>query len=178
LGLIHGAYITSAARCKLWRRILDICGTERPRDYLIYTDTDSIHTRVQARENIIDARKMGFLKVECVAKYSCYVAKKVYYNISRENPLEIDAHVRGMFVKEVFRELSEAYGEELENIPPSGIYTAFTCGKMYATPILANVNGGRALMYVRKKVNASASYTSQGKLLFSIDRSNGEIVEL
>lgn len=178
LGLIHGAYITSAARCKLWRRILDICGTERPRDYLIYTDTDSIHTRVQARDDIIDARKMGFLKLECVATYSCYVAKKVYYNISRENPLEIDAHVRGMFVKEVFRELSEAYGEELENIPPSGIYTAFTCGKMYATPILANVNGGRALMYVRKKVNASASYTSQGKLLFSIDRSNGEIVEL
>lgn len=179
LGLIHGAFITMAARCKLWRRILDICGTEAPRNNLIYTDTDSIHTRTEARAEIVDARKLGFLKLECVATSSCYVAKKVYYNISQTAPLEIEAHVRGMFVKEIFRELCEAFGEDdIKNIPPYAVHTAFTCGKMYSTPILTNVSGGRALMYINKFVTSSSSYRSQGKLIFSVDRSNGEIIEL
>lgn len=174
LSIVQGAYVTMGGRLRLMDYILRTCGTRDVASTLYYTDTDSITTTRTAPEEIVGASKIGLLKLENVYTSARFVGKKAYYGASRDG---VEIHVRGLPASAIIERVKEEYGaDDVLEIPVDAWYYAFNDGIQYVVPILANVKGGRARLYIRRTItDAQRGQTTDGR---KFSRDGGLLVEI
>lgn len=177
LSVIQGAYVTARGRIMIMEYIRRTCGETNARENLVYMDTDSILTYADAPADIVAPSKLGLLKLEGEYIESKFIAKKVYYNVESEIPLVAGLHCRGITLDCIVTRLLEEYGEErFEDLPPGALSNAFTCGLRYTTPILSNVRGGRAVLYLEKAITESPTANKGGAR--HVGDENGKLIEI
>ena len=130
--------------------ILRVCGSENPREKLLATDTDSIHTRENAPAELVDPVALGALKVEYESEETLYLDRKAYYMVKSKENHEADVHARGIPAAAIWSEVIEG-GRELSDVfKPE---TPFFC------PVLTNVNGGRVVLYCRRVIASDRNFS-------------------
>lgn len=150
MSVVIGAYIIAAGRCKIMDYILRVCGTENPREKLLATDTDSIHTRETAPAELVDPVALGALKIEYESEETLYLDRKAYYMVKSKAKHEADVHARGIPAAAIWSEVIEGGRELSEVFKPE---TPFFC------PVLTNVNGGRVVLYCRRVIASDRNFS-------------------
>lgn len=177
LSVIQGAYVTMRGRVLIMNYIRRTCGERNALETLVYTDTDSIITYATAPADIVARSALGKLKLEREYIQAKILAKKVYYGVEGVTPLRGDMHCRGIPLATIAESVLDNYGEtDFENLPPQALADAFTRGLRYPVPILANVKGGRAVLYVNKTITESPTAEKGGAR--HVGDENGKLVEI
>lgn len=177
LSVIQGAYVTMRGRVLIMEYIRRTCGEKDARKKLVYTDTDSILTYATAPADIVAAHSLGKLKLEGEYLQSKFLAKKVYYNVENVSPLKAGLHCRGIPLESIVGRVLDEYGEtDFSALPPQALADAFTAGLRYIVPILANVRGGRAVLYVEKAITESPTAEKGGAR--HVGDENGKLIEI
>ena len=105
------------------------------------------------------------------------MAKKVYYGVESVAPLRGDLHARGVPLESIVSRVLENYGEnDFSALPPDALANAFAKGLRYAVPILANVRGGRAVLYLEKAITENPTAEKGGAR--HVGDENGKLVEI
>ena len=181
LSILQGAYIIMRGRLLIMDYILRTCGTSRVLNTFIYTDTDSILTFADAPAEIVAPSVMGLLKDESDGGYVDFklLDKKVYYCVRSVDPLDADVHARGVPLSAIVDDLTANYGvDSFAELPPEALAYAFTDGYAYTVPALVPVNGGRAVLYIRRTIRdkKGKGKTVDGRTL--VGDENGRLVEI
>lgn len=181
LSILQGAYIIMRGRLLTMEYILRTCGTSRVLNTFIYTDTDSILTFAEAPADIVAPSVMGLLKDESDGGYIDFklLDKKVYYCVRSVEPLDADVHARGVPLSSIVDDLTANYGvETFGELPADALAYAFTDGYAYTVPALVPVNGGRAVLYIRRTIRdkKGKGKTVDGRVL--VGDENGRLVEI
>lgn len=177
LSVVQGAYVTMRGRVLIMEYIRRTCGERDALASLVYTDTDSILTYAEAPADIVAPSSLGKMKLEGEFVESKFLAKKVYYNIESVSPLKASLHCRGIPLESITERLFDEYGvDTFEELPTDALADAFTCGLRYAVPILANVRGGRATLYVEKSITEAPTAEKGGAR--HVGDENGKLVEI
>ena len=177
LSVVQGAYVTMRGRVLIMEYIRKTCGDKNARETLVYTDTDSILTYATAPDDIVAPHTLGKLKCEGSFVESKFLAKKVYYNVESVAPLRAGLHCRGIPLESITSELLDNYGvEDFAELPAGALADAFTEGLRYAVPILANVRGGRAVLYIQKAITENPKAEKGGAR--HVGDENGKLVEI
>ena len=177
LSVVQGAYVTMRGRVLIMDYIRKTCGDKNARETLVYTDTDSILTYATAPDDIVAPHSLGKLKLEGEYIESKFLAKKVYYNVESVAPLRAGLHCRGIPLESITGELLENYGvDSFADLPAGALADAFTAGLRYPVPILANVRGGRAVLYLQKAITEKTNTEKGGAR--HVGDENGRLVEI
>lgn len=165
LSVIQGAYINAAGRVYIMDMILRVCGDKKPSARFVFSATDSVHAFADAPAEIVDPLRLGALKCECRAMSSFYDGTAAYYNICGVDPLDVEFHARGVPFDSVAAELCAAWGvERFEDLPPDALPALFADEYFRVPcPILANVNGGRAVIYTARTLHAPRIAVRNGR---------------
>lgn len=139
LSVVVGSRITALARCHLMWYIRTICKGDVLNNF-VYCDTDSVHALTPYDD--CDDRELGKMKCEGVYKYGLYLAPKTYLMYDGDH---YEVHCKGVNTKVVENEIKKCtnFNEACDIFNPR---RTFKC--------LAglNVKGGKALIYVDKKI--------------------------
>ncbi|MCQ2398887.1 MAG: hypothetical protein MJ072_00070 [Clostridia bacterium] len=177
-GFLQGAYITAYARIKELQAIRKTCGDTNALASFMYADTDSIHATTEAPAELVAEHVLGKLKLEKHTTAAKYLCKKVYYTI--DDKKGIDIHARGVTASAVFDTIRDNYGLNFdEPVPPESIADAVRLEACFPCPAFLQVNGGRARLYVNKRLTQKQEYiykTAKGTT-FTEDE-NGNLVEI
>ena len=177
LSVVQGAYVIMRGRVLIMDYIRRTCGEKDARKKLVYTDTDSILTYATAPPEIVAPHALGKMKLEGEFVESKFLAKKVYYNVEAVEPLRASLHCRGISLESIVGRLMENYGVgSFEELPPQALADAFTRGLRYPVPILANVRGGRAVLYLEKAITENPTAEKGGAR--HVGDENGRLVEI
>jgi hypothetical protein len=177
LSVIQGSYVTMRGRVLIMDYIRRTCGENTARNTLVYTDTDSIITYATAPAEIVAPSVLGKLKLEKEYIQAKFLAKKVYYGVESVAPLRGDLHARGVPLESIVSRVLENYGEsDFSALPPDALANAFANGLRYAVPILANVRGGRAVLYLEKAITENPTAEKGGAR--HVGDENGRLVEI
>ena len=139
LSVVVGSRITALARVDLMQYIRKIC-KGNVREYFCYCDTDSVHALIPYDD--CDDKALGKMKCEGEYEYALYLAPKTYLMYDGEH---YEVHCKGVNTEVVENEIKDCknFSEACDVFNPK---RTFKC--------LAglNVRGGKALIYVDKKI--------------------------
>jgi hypothetical protein len=139
LSVVVGSRITALARVHLMTYIRDICKGDVEHNF-IYCDTDSVHALTPYDD--CDDKELGKMKCEGVYKYGLYLAPKTYLLY---DGAEYEVHCKGVNTGVVASEIAgcKNFSEACDVFNPKRTFKCLSA---------LNVRGGKALIYVDKKI--------------------------
>ena len=155
LSVVVGSRITSLARVHLMYYIREIC-KGNPKEYFLYCDTDSVHALLEYDK--CDSKALGMMKNEGTYTSAIYLAPKSYLLFDendKKDPFEI--HCKGVNIKVVRNEIMKLFEKDnndnyiLDNAMEKAI-TVFKADRNFKCLCGTNVKGGKALVYIDKKI--------------------------
>ena len=173
LSIIQGAYVMMRGRVLVADYILKICGDASPLDSYVYTDTDSVASFADAPHDVV-RKGLGYMKLETTARWAKFVDKKAYVTTDDDG---VDIHVRGVPASAIIERVCDEWGvDSVAEIPPVAWLDALDEELKYDCPLLANVQGGRAPLYVGRRITEKATGKRTDGVRFS--RAGSFLVEI
>lgn len=169
MDVVQGALVTSRARCALMREADRVC-QGLPALYLVYSDTDSLHTLLE-HPSPDTSNALGGWKCEgCFTRWK-YIAPKTYMDYAPERN-EIEFHTKGLPPKRLLAQIAtlDDDGEVITiNKSVAEINDLFAIGQRVKCLQGINIPGGKGLIPIYKYI------ADPSTPVLGIDKQGGEI---